>query len=290
MKFSSVIAIAMILVLMACNPHPGYEELESGIYRKLIGFADCAPELREAEFFVMDVSFHSLNSKDSIYKFELHHGRLNDQHSPFGLQTAPVGLKLQQVLDSMKCGDHISVILPFEEIDRSYISAYADTPQYHLGEDIEMELNLKRTFSKKEYLSYLMQCAQHQEMEETDAIELYLMNQTEFPYARYGKCFKQEISPATGDSIRVGNYITIAYTTHLLDGTALDTLTTLQFDFGRPGQLIGGFQYGLSLMKEGEHARIFLPSSLAFGENGSSTGIVPRNTPIYFDVQVRNVD
>ncbi len=288
--FKFVFSLLVTTAFVSCNRYPGYDELESGIYKKLKGFADCSPPLREAEFFIMDVNFRTWGAKDSLYHFELHHGRLSDQHAPFGMSTLPIGLKLQQVLDSMNCGDHISLILPFEEIDRSYISAYADTPQYKFDDQIELHLNLKKTFSRADYLSYLMQSAQQQELEETDAIELYLMNQTEFPYTRYGKCFKQDLQLSHGDSVKVGKNITIEYTTHLFDGTALDTLTTLQFDFGRPGQLIGGFQYGLSLMREGEHARIYLPSSLAFGEKGSSTGIVPRNTPVYFDVVVKMLE
>lgn len=293
MSFNPLLRICpffLIVVLFACNPYPGYDELDSGIYRKLNGFADCTPDLRQAEFFIMDVQFRPWDSPDSLYSFELHHGKLSDQHAPFGLITSPVGLRLQQVLDSMKCGDDISLVLPFDEMDRSYIAAYADTPQYKLHDQMDLRLHLKRTFKRDDYLRYLTQSAQHQELEETDAIELYLMNQTEYPYQRFGKCFKQEIVSTEGDSVLVGRYITIAYTTHLLDGTSLDSLTTLQFDFGRPGQLIGGFQYGLSLMREGEHARIYLPSSLAFGEQGSSTGIVPRNTPVYFDVEVRSVE
>jgi FKBP-type peptidyl-prolyl cis-trans isomerase len=42
-------------------------------------------------------------------------------------------------------------------------------------------------------------------------------------------------------------------------------------------------------LREGEHSCIYMPSELAFGEGGSSTGIVPANTPIYFDVQVLDV-
>jgi peptidylprolyl isomerase len=59
--------------------------------------------------------------------------------------------------------------------------------------------------------------------------------------------------------------------------------------FGKPGQLIPGLQYGLSLMKSGERALIFMPSALAFGEDGSNTGIIPPRTPIYFDVNVIEV-
>jgi peptidylprolyl isomerase len=49
-------------------------------------------------------------------------------------------------------------------------------------------------------------------------------------------------------------------------------------------------QYALSLMKAGERALVYMPSELAFGESGSSTGIIPPKTPIYFDINVLQVD
>ncbi|MFM9986488.1 MAG: hypothetical protein ACKVOK_14710, partial [Flavobacteriales bacterium] len=106
LKFPHFLFLCLFaLLLLACNPHPGYEELESGIYKKLNAFADCDPDLDKAEFFILDVDFRPTNSKDTAYHFELHHGRLTDQHAPFGISTLPVGLKLQHILDSMQCGD-----------------------------------------------------------------------------------------------------------------------------------------------------------------------------------------
>jgi peptidylprolyl isomerase len=64
----------------------------------------------------------------------------------------------------------------------------------------------------------------------------------------------------------------------------------MALNFGKPGQLVQGMQYALSLMKAGERALVYMPSELAFGESGSSTGIIPPKTPIYFDINVLQVD
>jgi len=53
--------------------------------------------------------------------------------------------------------------------------------------------------------------------------------------------------------------------------------------------MIPGMQYGISLMRAGERALVYMPSSLAFGEDGSQTGIIPPKTPIYFDINVLEV-
>lgn len=276
-------------VFCGCDSHKGFEKLESGIYKKLNGFGDCSPTLKDAEYFIMNVTYKKWNEPDSGYQFELHHGALTQTGAATGISKYPIGLRLSQQLDSMKCGDDITFILPFEEIDFTYLSAFADSTSYLLEQQMELRLHLKKTFTRLEYLNYLMASAQQNELAETDAIELFLMNQNEYPYEKSGDCFIQRIKSTQGDSIKAGREITIEYTTHLLNEKQLDSATTMQFPFGRPEQLIGGLHYGLSLMREGEQARIYLPSYLAFGKKGSSTGIVPPNTPVFFEVKVIEV-
>ena len=43
-------------------------------------------------------------------------------------------------------------------------------------------------------------------------------------------------------------------------------------------------------MREGEKAKIIIPSQLAFGENGSSTGIVPPYTSVIYEVTMLKVN
>jgi FKBP-type peptidyl-prolyl cis-trans isomerase FkpA len=43
------------------------------------------------------------------------------------------------------------------------------------------------------------------------------------------------------------------------------------------------------MMKEGERSLFIIPSKLAFGENGSSTGIIPPFTSVIFEVELIEV-
>ena len=42
----------------------------------------------------------------------------------------------------------------------------------------------------------------------------------------------------------------------------------------------------IGMMHEGEKALFIMPSELAFGENGSSTGIIPPFTSLIFEVEL----
>ncbi len=74
-----------------------------------------------------------------------------------------------------------------------------------------------------------------------------------------------------------------------MNGKPLDQPTDLQFTFGRPDQVVEGLQFALSKMRSGDEALVYLPSYLAFGEEGSTGGVVPPKTPVYFRVKVVDV-
>ncbi len=283
--FPSLLLAIPLILFIACDPHPGFEKIETGIYQRLDKFGDCKPPLASADFFIMEVSYKKINSKDTGYHFILHHHAL-DQNPTEG---QPIGHAIATQLKKMNCGDKITWILPFAEINNSFLSAYADTSIYALSDEMELSLDLQKTFNQKEYCNYLMSMAQHQELPEPDAIELYLRNTPTIPFEKHGDCYMQITKKNNGDSIRVGRTVSLQWNTFLFNGEPLDDTTEMVFTFGKPGQLINGFQYGLSFLGQGDEATIYLPSYLAFGENGSSSGIVPPRTPVYFKVKVLDV-
>lgn len=293
-RSSSIASLLLLTVIgllaSSCNKHPGFQETESGIYKKLEQFGDCNPSLSEATFFIMDISYHSVENPDSGYHFQLHHHSLRSESEQEKHEGDLPGLRIMHELDSINCGDKITYIIPFSEINNCFLSAYADNSAYAIDEEIEFTVSLLKTFDSQGYRDYLMHASQQNEIGENEAIELLLMNEILTRYEKYGDCFIQHIIAGSGDSVKVGREIKIRYNTLLFNGKKLDETTEMQFNFGKPGQVIGGLQYGLSFLKEGDHALIYLPSYLAFGEEGSSSGIVPPHTPIYFDVKVLEVN
>jgi FKBP-type peptidyl-prolyl cis-trans isomerase len=280
--------MGFFMTLLSCDPHPGFEKVSDGIWKKLESFSDCEPDLLQADYFLMEVSFQKCNNPDSGYSFLLHHHNIRTLPAS-GYSADHVGLRLSSILDSMHCGDNLKLILPFSEFDNSWLSAYADSTMYQPNELMELQLHLLRTFDKAGYSKYLMQASQQGEISEEEAIELLLMNDIRMAYDKHGKCFIQHITRSQGDSILPEREISILYNTYLLDGTLLDDTTTMQFSFGRPGQIVGGLQYALSFLREGEEALIYLPSFLAFGPDGSTNHVVPARTPVYFRLKVENV-
>ena len=55
------------------------------------------------------------------------------------------------------------------------------------------------------------------------------------------------------------------------------------------GQVIRGWDEGVQLLKLGSKALFFIPSGLAYGEQGAGAGIPP-NTVLSFDVELLKID
>lgn len=79
------------------------------------------------------------------------------------------------------------------------------------------------------------------------------------------------------------------YAGSFIDGTIFDSSykrnTPVTFV---TNQVIAGWSEALMLMKEGEKWELYIPSDLAYGENGQD-GIIPGNTPLQFTIELLEV-
>ena len=98
----------------------------------------------------------------------------------------------------------------------------------------------------------------------------------------------EDLLVGTGETAQAGRQAVMNYIGYLPDGKSFDSSCTA----GRPfdlslgaGQVIQGWEQGIPGMKVGGHRRLFIPSSLAYGERGAG-GVIPPNSPLIFDVEL----
>lgn len=91
----------------------------------------------------------------------------------------------------------------------------------------------------------------------------------------------------TGNALRRGEPLSVHYIGMLTDGTAFDNSFERKEPLAFPvgvGQMISGFDEGLMLLRHGSRAYIYIPYTLAYGENGQ--GPVPPMADLVFYVEV----
>ena len=101
----------------------------------------------------------------------------------------------------------------------------------------------------------------------------------------------QIIQEGTGQQPVAGQTVSVHYKGQLLDGTVFDSSykrqKPLDFVLGQ-GQVIPGWDEGVSLLKVGDKARFVIPSDLAYGSRGAG-GVIPPNAALIFDVELVTV-
>jgi cyclophilin family peptidyl-prolyl cis-trans isomerase len=85
-----------------------------------------------------------------------------------------------------------------------------------------------------------------------------------------------------------GEKVKVHYKGMLLDGTVFDSSfkrnQPIEFTLGI-GQVIKGWDEGISLLGVGDKASFIIPSDLAYGESGAG-GVIPPNAPLLFEVEL----
>ncbi|HMO61526.1 MAG TPA: FKBP-type peptidyl-prolyl cis-trans isomerase [Ferruginibacter sp.] len=113
--------------------------------------------------------------------------------------------------------------------------------------------------------------------------------------------YVQVLEPGEGDTVDSSSVLKVMYTGRLLEGgKAFDSNVDPQFGHtdplpvdmsapeGSPNSVIAGWTDGLALLKKGARAKLFIPSSLAYGARGAGNEIKP-NANLVFDVEVADV-
>ena len=120
--------------------------------------------------------------------------------------------------------------------------------------------------------------------------EFIQKNELQFNSTSSGLKFKIIKSVKEDKRLKYGDHVAINYAGSFLNGTEVintfDKNELLDFFIGQELQVIKGMEEALLLMNKGEKIALIIPSWLAFGSKGSSNGLIPPNTPVYYEMEV----
>ncbi len=265
--------IVLAVLFTACHstPYPDFKEVAPGLYMQLKQFDNETAALDSCYVYEIHIE-----SNDSLLKVQLA-PEPHDNLPGWFWQNDPQRKPIQRYLGHLQPGD--SAVF----IDENPLLA-------SLSDSVVITIWWKSCFDQERFETVYSQWLNHRELYERDRVRKFaLANGFSSSIVHPAVVYRVEES-GVGDPLKYGDRITIHYTGHYLNGRIFDDTqrhdAPLSFELGTEGQVLTGMEYGLIGVRPGELRSIVIPSLFAFGEKGSSTGIIPPFTPLLYKVRV----
>lgn len=292
MKFR-VILLLVLVALYSCrkkSPYPEFSYTDNGLLYKLESFGDSTRKPHIGEYLDIHISFANMNDSvflDSKYNFEQ------------GKYVAKVGQQsfkgsFEEYFSEMNVGDSVTFIVSADSVFQNYLQI--PIPSFiakHSMLKIHMRINEAMNELQFEAFKKLLDEQKNDlDIEEHRALSEYIHTHQVHQTPLKSGMYYIPIKEGNGPLPIAGNRVSIRYKGCFIDGKQFDNIyeqTPLEFRVGDEDQVIKGIEIGLSFMKAGGKAKFIIPSHLAFGEQGSSTGIVPPYTTVVYEVELLNI-
>ncbi len=161
-------------------------------------------------------------------------------------------------------------------------------PGISRGTDVKFIVKINSVLTREEY----QKSQELKRKNESKLIEDYVKKNMPGAVQGQGGVYYQVIKAGSGETIKANQVATIEYTGKFIDGKVFDS------SVGKPGPkfevqvgqgaVIPGWEAVLAMMRKGEKALVVIPSSMAYGEQGSG-GVIPPFATLVFEMEILDV-
>lgn len=291
LKISKLFVIVVLLGCIACNKnskYKGYSENANGLFYKLQMIGDGKRKPAQGDFLQLVITYKT--ERDSVFLESKSYNETGMVILPF--KHSSFKGSFEEGLVTMNEGDSVSFIV---NSDSLFLNFFKTPIPLFLANDsvVKMEVKLHRILNKEQYAAELERfrlLVEDRDIEEQRKLRRYLdTNSTRYSLLQNGMYYIP-IRQGKGTCACNGDMLRINYKGYFLNGKQFESTyergQPLEFTFGEQGQVIKGLEKAISLMNEGEKAKFIIPSHLAYGGEGSSTGIIPPFTTVIYEIEL----
>lgn len=233
--------------------------------------------------------------KDSIFLDTYSYNETGMVILPYNVSPSFHG-SFEEGISKMNEGDIYSYIVNADSLFKKFFKAPLPMFLKH-GDVVKMDVTLHRILNKEEYVEELNKyqlLIKDKELNEINKLKLFLDTcNTNYFSMESGGMYYLPIKQGAGDCAVPGDEVIIHYKGYFLNGVEFESTykyaQPLQFVLGQEGQVIKGLENAISLMNEGAKTKFIIPSQLAFGKMGSSTGIIHPYTTVVYELELLTI-
>lgn len=267
------------------SKYPGYSKTWSGIYYKLLAFGEDDIKAVVGDYITIDIKYKTLN--DSVF----FNGRRK-----FQVTKPEFDGSIDECFTLLSKNDKAEFIIKAKDFFiktlqaklPAFLSEQSDMKVEIAMLDIQTETQYEN--EKKAFLNWINDFGDY----EKEVLLQYMKEQKISIQPTASGLYYLKLKAGNGKKVSKGDTLIVDYEGKFLDGKFFDSTKkrheSFQFVYGTEWQVVKGLEEAFGLMEEGEKALVILPSDLAFGQEGSSTGIVPPFTSLIFEIELKKVN
>ncbi len=280
----NIFILITVLLLTACSQnskYPGFSRGKEGVYFQLHKLGESNRKAMFSDYITADIQYATMD--DSVF-FE---GRRKLQ-----LNRSKAKGSVEACFRMLAQDESATFIISADEFFTKTLAT--SLPEYLAQGDmmkikldiIEIQTQQEYNREKEAFLNWIEDFGDYEKV-----ILQQFLREEELPVqptksGLYYFCLKE----GTGRKVQKGDTVTVNYEGRFLNGKFFDSTVRrkqpFQFVYGTEWQVVAGMEEAIGMMKEGEKSLFILPSNLAFGTEGSSTGIIPPFTSLIFEVEI----
>jgi len=287
-----IVFCALYVVLSSCGDSrfPGFTSTKNGLYYKLQGIGEGNRKAKPDDYVTAQIIIKS--EKDSIL-FDTRKIGL-DGAVTFILAAPQFEKDYREGFQFLSEGDSATFMTDAYSVFMK--KNHDKIPKgMNLASIVKVETRVLKIQTKEEHEKEMLveqKKLEQGEFEEKKILEKYLVDSSVTALAIANGMYYVLLRKGKGFSPDSGRVALINYRGYFLNGRSFDSnYETQPFEYviGAEEQLIRGLEVGVRKMHEGEKAKFIIPSHLAFGSSGSSTGIIPPFTTVIYEVELLKV-
>lgn len=165
----------------------------------------------------------------------------------------------------------------------------------HAGDSLFQSIKVVDVFAaEKDFLKYKEAEKNRKLLEDQKTLEALFASEKIAAKKTKTGCYVLMLKKGTGALVAKGSKVSVKYIGSKLNGQVFDSneipgenKPLLEFETGK-GNVIAGFDEGVSLLQKGGRCRIYVPSVYAYGEGGAGDAIAP-NEILVFEIELVKV-